>query len=363
MNTLTDTLYNAWIVGTKDILDALRHKSSMTNILMLIGMTVFFYWFGTLRPFDKDVSVVVYDEGNTSLTLESATLKDGAIYSFRDASSLPEMERKMSHQNLGLVLPANFNQTLNSTNTITLTGYIFWADRMKVPELEAKYSQAFTEILDHPVQVVIGRNIVIPQAGVNGMQATVAAQMMFFVFFASLFLIPHLMMEEKQTRTLDALLTSPASTGQVVLGKALAGFFYVLIIGGLYFALNWAYIVHWGLALAAFLGYAMLAVGLGLLVGSFIKSVKQLTLWILPLILIMEIPPLFYMEENLKAGIRSLLNWFPSSALASLFRFSCSTGATSTQVLSNLAIAFVSIVAVFGLVIWKVQRSDRETHY
>ena len=362
MNTLKDTLYNAWVIATKDILDALRHKSSMTNIIMLVGMTVFFYWFGTLRPFDKDVSVVVYDEGNTSLTIESATLADGAVYSFRDASSLSEMERKMSHQNLGLVLPANLDQTLNSTDPLTLSGYTFWADRMKVPELETKYSQAFTEILGHPVQVVIDRNIVTPQSGVNGMQATVAAQMVFFVFFPALFLIPHLMVEEKQTRTLDALLTSPASTRQVVLGKALAGFFYILIIGGLYFVLNWAYIVHWGLALAAFLGYAMLAVGLGLLVGSFIKSVKQLTLWILPLILIMEIPPLFYMEENLKAGIRSLLNWFPSSALASLFRFSCSTGATSTQVLSNLAIAFVSIVAVFGLVIWKVQRSDRETH-
>jgi len=362
MNTLTDTLYNAWIIGTKDIRDALRHKNSMVNIVLLIGMTVFFYWLGTLRPFDKDVSVVVYDEGNTSLTLESVTLGDGATYSFREASSLSEMERKMSHQNLGLVLPADFDQILDSTDTITLSGYIFWADRMKVSDLETKYSQAFTEILGHPVQVAIGRNIIVPQPGVNGMQATVSAQMVFFVFFPALFLIPHLLLEEKRTRTLDALLTSPASTGQVILGKAMAGFFYVLIIGGLYFVLNWAYIVHWGLALAAFLGYALLAIGLGLFVGSFIKDIKQLSLWILPLILILEVPPLFYMEENLKAGVRSVLNWFPSSALASLFRFSCSTGAASTQFLSNLAIAIVSITVVFGLVILKVQRSDRETY-
>ncbi|HSG26134.1 MAG TPA: ABC transporter permease, partial [Anaerolineales bacterium] len=270
MNTLNDTLYNAWVIATKDILDALRHKNSRTNIIMLVGMTFFFYWIGTLRPFDKDVSVVVYDEGKTSLTIESATLADGAVYSFREASSLSEMERKMSHQNLGLVLPSDFDQALNSTDTLTLSGYIFWIDRMKVSELEAKYSQAFTEILGRPVQIVINKNVVIPQADWDGMQNTVAAQMVYFVFFSALFLIPHLMMEEKQTRTLDALLTSPASTGQVVLGKALAGFFYVLIIGGLYLALNWAYIVHWGLALAAFLGYALLAIGLGLLLGSFL---------------------------------------------------------------------------------------------
>jgi ABC-type Na+ efflux pump permease subunit len=359
MKSLMDTLYIAWIIGTKDILEALKNKSSVANIIVMIGMVVFFYWFGTLRPFDKGASVVVYDESNPRLALESVTLGDGAEYSFREASSLQEMETGMAHQNLGLVLPADFDQTLASGGTPTLSGYIFWADRMKVAELEAKYSQAFTEILGQPVQVVIGQNIIIPQSDVYGMQTTVAEQMIYFVFFTALFLIPHLMLEEKQTKTLDALLTSPASPGQVVLGKALAGFFYIMIIGGLALALNWAYIVHWGLALVAFLGYALLAIGLGLAVGSFIQSMKQLGLWAVVLILILYIPPLFYMEPNLKAGIRMVLTWFPSSALASLFRYSCSTGATPAQVLPNLAIAVVSIAAVFGLVIWKVRRSDR----
>jgi ABC-type polysaccharide/polyol phosphate export permease len=167
------------------------------------------------------------------------------------------------------------------------------------------------------------------------------------------------MLEEKQTRTLDALLTSPASPGQVVLGKALAGFFYILVTGGLGMALFSAYIVNWALALAAFLGYALFAVGLGLAVGSFLKSMKQVGIWTLVLILFMVIPPLFFMESNLKAGIRAVLTWLPSSALASLFRFSCTTGATPAQFLPNLAIAVASIAAVFGLIIWKVRRSDR----
>jgi len=171
-------------------------------------------------------------------------------------------------------------------------------------------------------------------------------------------LIPHLMLEEKQTKTMDALMTSPASPGQVVLGKALAGFFYILLIGGLAIALLSPYIVNWALALAAFLGYALLATGLGLAVGSFIKSTKQLGLWMVVLILMLVIPPLFYMEPNLKSGIRMVLTWFPSSALASLFRFSCSTDITMAQLLPNLAIAMISIVMVFGLVTWKVRRSD-----
>jgi hypothetical protein len=65
------------------------------------------------------------------------------------------------------------------------------------------------------------------------------------------------------------------------------------------------------------------------------------------------------MEPNLKAGIRAVFTWLPSSALASLFRFSCSTGLTPAQLWPNLAITVASIALVFGLVIWKVRRSDR----
>lgn len=359
MKTLRDTLYIAWVIGTKDILDALKNKSSRANILIMILMVFFFYWLGILRPFDKGVGVVVYDQSQSTLTADKTTLEDGSTYSFREASSLDDMEQKMAYQDLGLVLPANLDQTLASGGNPTLSGYIFWADRKKVADLEAKYTQDFSEMLGQPVQVVIGENIIIPQASADGMQTNVSYLMIYFVFATALLLIPHLMQEERQTKTMDALLTSPASPGQVVLGKALAGFFYILVIGGLAMILFSPFIVSWPLALAAFLGYALFAIGLGLMVGSFIKSMKQLGIWMVVLMLFLVIPPLFYMEQNLKSGIRAVLTWFPSSALASLFRFSCSTGATAAQILPNLAIAIVSIVVVFGVVIWKVRRSDR----
>ena len=359
MRNLLDSLYIAWIIGTKDIVDALKNKVTIVSILIMVGMVVFFFWFGTWRPFDQNVTVVVYDEGHTSLTINTAKLANGATYEFREASSLPEMQTKMAHQTLGLVLPADLDRSLTSGATPTLQGYVFWVDRMKVAQLEAKYTQAFSEILGQPVRVVIGRNIVIPQAGVGGMQATVAEQLIYFVFSVALFVIPHLMVEERRTKTLDALLTSPASPGQVVLGKALAGFFYVLIVGGLALVLNWAFIVHWGLALIAFMGYALFAVGLALVLGSWIKSPQQLAIGTLVLLPLLVVPPLFFMEPAVKAGIRAILRWFPSAALASLFRFSCSTGVSAAQVWPNLAVAVASIAAVFGLVIWNVRRSDR----
>jgi ABC-2 type transport system permease protein len=302
---------------------------------------------------------VVYDEGHTNLAIEKVKLGDGATYTFREALTRSEMERKMAHQNLGLVLPADLDQTLISRGTPTLSGYVFWADRMGVAALESKYNQAFTEIVGQPVRVEIARNIVIPQSDAVGMQTTVSSQLVYFVFWTGMSLIPYLMLEEKKAKTMDALLTSPASVGQVVLGKALAGLFYILVVGGLAVALNWAYIVNWGLALTAFLGYALFAGGLALALGSLVKSSRQLGIWSVVLILLAVIPPLFYMEQNLKPGIRTVLTWFPTSALASLFRFACSAGITPAQLLPNLGVVVLSIGLAFSLVIWKVRRSDR----
>jgi len=359
MKSLADSLYIAWVIGTKDILDAIKNKGSRNNLIIMILMVVFFYWLSDIRPFDKKVSVIVYDEGNTPQALETVKLNNGSEYQFRQAASLMDMEQKMANQDLGLVIPADFNQNLASGNTRTLEGYIFWVTRTKVTALEAKYSQAFTEILNQPIQVDISDHIVVPQANADGQQTNVTYLMVYFVFTTALLLIPHLMIEEKQTKTLDALSTSPASPGQIVLGKALAGFIYILVIGGMALALFSLYIVNWVIALAAFLGYALLAVGLGLLVGSFIKSMKQLGAWMLVLILFLMIPPLFYTAPNLKEGLRVILTWMPTSALASLFRFACSTGYTVQQILPNLVITVLSIGIIFGLVIWKVRRSDR----
>ncbi|HSB66448.1 MAG TPA: ABC transporter permease, partial [Anaerolineales bacterium] len=339
MKTLADSLYIACVIGTKDILDALKNKGSRNNLFIIVLMVMFFYWLSDIRPFDKKVSVVAYDESTSLLTMESVKLSNGTEYTFQKATSFEDMQQKMANQDLGLVIPTDFNQGLASDGTGTLEGYIFWVSRSKVGGLEARYSQAFSEILNQPVRVVIGDHILIPRATADGQQTNVTYLMVYFVFSTALLLIPHLMLEEKQTKTLDALLTSPASPGQIVFGKALAGLFYILIVGGLAMALFSLYIVNWFLAISAFLGYALLAVGLGLLVGSFIKSMKQLGPWMLVLMLVLMIPPLFYTAPNLKEGIRVVFTWMPSSALASLFRFACSTSYTVQQILPNLAIA------------------------
>jgi ABC-2 type transport system permease protein len=357
MKTFLDNLYVAWAIASKDIVDALKNKNTRTNIILMMGMVVFFWWASTPRPFDKRIDTAVYDKGNSSLTVGPTELAEGYTFRFYDASSLQEMERMMGYKQLGVVIPADFDQVLASGGEATLSGHILWVNRARAVEMEANYSQKFSELLGQPVRVEIGENFVIPAPDVE--TSGVHVHILFATLFAAITLVPALMMEEKRTKTMDALLVSPASEGQVVMGKALAGLFYVLLSGGLFFALNWAYVTNWGLALLAFLGCAMFSIGLGLAMGSFVRSRQQMAIWMLPVVFVLIIPAFFSQEPNLAPSLKAIFSWVPTSALVQVFQFAMSSHAPVDRLVIDLAIFLVSTALIFAVVVWKVRRSDK----
>ena len=359
MKKISDSLYIAWTIAIKDVRDAFKNRAIRTNILVLIGLVLFFYWSSTIRPFDKRVDVVVHDQGSSSLALVRTELSDGSEVDFRIADSIQEMEKKMEYQDLGLVIPAEFDQVVDSGDEVKLTGYIYWAKRGQVAELEGKYSAMFTELLGVPILVEIGDNILIPPNDAPGMASTASFHIYFAALWMALTVVPFLIIEERQTKTMDALMVSPASPGQVVFGKALAGLIFIIAIAGLSVALNGIYITLWGWALLGFLLTALFAIGLALLLGSLIRSPQQITLWMLPVALVFVVPAFFADEPNLAAGLKSILSWMPSTAIARVLVFSVSNGPPISSVIFNLSIALASIVLVYAIVIWQVRRTDR----
>jgi ABC-type Na+ efflux pump permease subunit len=73
--------------------------------------------------------------------------------------------------------------------------------------------------------------------------------LVFVTIMIGVILVPHLMLEEKQNRTLEVLAVSPASAGQIVTAKALAGLFYCYLGGIIALLVNRMLVVHWGLAI------------------------------------------------------------------------------------------------------------------
>jgi ABC-type polysaccharide/polyol phosphate export permease len=135
--------------------------------------------------------------------------------------------------------------------------------------------------------------------------------------------------------------------------------FYVVLTAGLFFALNWAYVTNWGLALLAFLGCAMFSIGLALALGSFVRSQQQMGIWMVPVMFALIIPAFFSQEPNLAPALKSVFSWLPTSALVRIFQFSLSSSAPLDQLLTNLAVALGYTAVIYALVVWKIRRSDR----
>ncbi|MGD8814361.1 MAG: ABC transporter permease [Anaerolineales bacterium] len=355
----TETLYNIWIVGSKDIVDALKSKATRNSMIVVVALLAFFYWSLSVRPFDKRVDAVVVPENGSSTFENTIDLGDGALIRFFPVSSVEEMQRSMGYRNLGLVVPEGFDAALEAGEEPVLTGYVNWFQRAKAADLEEIYSDLFSRALGQPVRVAIQGNSIIPRVNTLGNESTVAFHLVFITFFMVISIVPFLMLEERTTKTMEALLVSPLSATEIVLGKALAGVFYALVIGTAWFLFNGMYVVNWGMALLAFLFIALFSLAVSLVMGSIINDRRQLNLYNLPVTILLIVPAFFAQEPNLVPGVRAYLEWLPTTALSRLMNASLSLGVTGGMLLKDLAISLGFTAIIFAFVVWLIRRSDR----
>jgi len=191
-------------------------------------------------------------------------------------------------------------------------------------------------------------------------QGLAAINAVIVILMMGIALVPSLLFEEKQTKTLQALLVSPASIGQVVAGKALAGAFYILVTAVLIFAISWADVTHWGLAILFVIGSTVFSVAVGLVLGSFYDR-QQDVVGPMTVLLVILLGGLMarLLGVELPALAERILSWVPSVALAEVFRAAFLETVPFTQVLVNLGLVLAVSLPLYALVIWKVRRSDR----
>ncbi len=350
-------LNTIWTIAWKDIKDALTNKNTIFNILIVIGFVVFFWWSSTPRPFDKRIDVAYFDQGSSSLPTRAEKVGDGYQFRFFEVDSPEEISSAMSYKKLGVLIPPDFDQTLASGNEAVLTGYTMWVFRNSVPDMEDKYSDLFSQLLDSPVRVEIDGNILIPEPGVH--YNTVNFHIIWAVLFMALMVVPQLMLEERQTKTMEALMVAPVSPAAMVAGKAIAGLFYMLVSGGLYLALNQAYIVNWWLALLSFFSTAFFSIGLALFISGLVKNPQMIGIIMLPVIAVLVLPAMFVHEPFLAPGLRTIFEFIPTAAMVEVMALSFSSHAPLDDLLINLGIILAGIVLIYAGVIWQIRRSDR----
>jgi len=348
-------------IAGKDIVDAIKNKSILSQVLTVAFIIVFYRFLPAFESGDELPRLALYDAGGSQLTpkLENSESLDLVEFSTQEAMQAYIEDGDIVV--LGLVLPSELDRQINARKTIQLEGYVVhWASDKKTVEATEFFEEEITELTGSPTKIHTDGNIVYSIPDSNGLAFQVSLSAVLALVIAGVFIVPILVLEEKQNKTLDALLVSPADPNLVVLGKALSGSLYCAITAVAVLAVNHALVTQWGLAIVAALCGVFFCVSLGLLLGSVFEVKQQVTLWGFVLINVLGIPLfLSRMDDIIPAGVMTVIHLMPSVALAKIFRVSFSNSVSFNLFGPNVAIVLGGTAIVLAVVVWIVRRSDR----
>lgn len=351
-------------LARKDIADALKTKATLTTIIISLLMVLFYRYFPALTSDADTLNVLLHAEpGEYDTALVSALERSPslAVYEYDTRERLMEVFSGAEEVELALVIPETAGAQQPAGEPITVDGYLmYWVDEETRAEIKALVEADVSRELGQTVTVDFSGHDVFFDAATFFFAFSSTIALLFIAVMIGISLIPNLMVEEKQGRTLDALLVSPASAADVVAGKAIAGLFYGLSGCAIVLVVFGYLIVQWELAiLAAVLG-TLFMVAVGLLLGSYVKARAQLQLaaWFILIPLLTPVI-LVALEGLVPSGAVAIMNWIPTVLVAKIFRLSLTPNATFVHYGPALVVTASATLALLALVVWVVRRRDR----
>lgn len=352
-----------WALTSKDIVDALKTKTTLTSIVISLLMVAFYRYFPLLTA-DDVLNVRVYAETAARDSAVATALEGSpalAVYGYDSSEQLFEAFADGEEAELALVIPETATRQQQTGEPITVDGYLmYWVDPARRTEIKTLVEEELSIQLGQPVTVNLSGHEVYYNADNFFFVFSSTIALLFIAVMIGISLIPNLMIEEKQAKTLDALLVSPASAAHLVAGKALAGLFYGLVGSAVVLVVFRQMIVQWELAILAAVLVTLFMVAIGLLLGSYatVRAQLQLVAWLVVIPLLIPVI-LVALEGLVPTGIVAVLNWIPTVLVAKIFRLSLTPNATFAHYGAPLAVILATTFLLLALVVWIVRRQDR----
>jgi ABC-2 type transport system permease protein len=350
-----------WALFAKDVLEALKNKNTITIIFTSLLIVFFYRALPGLSAGGESLSLHVFDAGSSRVVPLLENSRNVKLATYPSEEKMKQALADKDVPELGLVIPQGFDLAFQVGEKPELQGYVLrWVDSKDAAMLQSSAEAEISGLLGGPVQINLEGNRVemLPESDGLGMQAGLG--LVFVIIMIGVTLVPHLMLEEKQNRTLDVLTVSPASTGQIVAGKAFAGILYCFLGGAVALVVNQALVVHWWLALLTVVLGSLFTVSLGLWLGIKIESRAQLSVWMWVILLPLILPVIFALLQPLFPDVLvRIVKIVPTAAIFDLVRISFADPIPIGT--TFLLLAWVSAAAGLGLAVgaWSLRRRDR----
>ncbi len=343
-------------LAAKDVIEALKNKTTLTMILGLALMMLTVQALPLLLQLDDRPRLAIYDGAQSGVADELRRERTVQVLELRTAAGALTAAQESSGPLLAVLLPADWE---NRAGALAVDGYVaHWVRAQAVDELVTQGEAALTAVTHRPVTIHAQTAYPTPENG--GHTTMVALGLVLAILLITTTLVPYLILDEKTAHTLDALRVSPASMNQILLGKGLAGMVYGLLAAAVLLAFNLALVNLWGLMLLAVLLLVLLGVGLGLLVGTLVENEGAMQLWIglLALVLMGPLLLVFTNSSRVPGWLQPVLAWLPTTAAYTLMRLSFAEVWSVAQIWLPVTAVLLAVALVFAAAGWRLRRWD-----
>ena len=327
---------NAWHLLRKDLGVGPRSPIFLYAIVLPVILTLLIrVVFGSL--FDPVPRLGIVDEGESQV-VQNVRGVEGIQVTFPETAAALKTLVENNDLDAGLVLPAGFDGALQAgqmPNVQFFFGGQSLASNRVV--LGVTMVDLIREIAGSPAPIEVETITVGEGESVPIVSRLLPLIVLMAVLIAGALTPATSLVEEKEKRTLTALLVTPTRLSDVLLGKGALGFILAMATGVVTLALNGALGANPAALLLVLVLATLMAAEVGLMLGSFAKDTKALyTIWKSGAIVLVA-PVVFFIWPNLPQWIAKI---FPTYYfLSPLFEIAI-RGAGLADVWIELTIGF-----------------------
>ena len=348
-------------ITRKDVVDAIRHRYLLTALVTPLFVALLFR---VLLPGTESrdlTTIVVHDSGSSGLVAELRNVPQATTIDAASADAVGgDVEKRKATG--GVVVPAGFDADLAANKQPQLTVYLNnqknILERARFRRLVDQAVRSFAKQPEPARLVWVDVNEdtnSLTRVGASLDQMLLPLLLILTFGMTGAFVVPLLIVEEKEKRTLDFLLSSPANLKEIIAGKALTGVVYTLLVAGLLLGINRQAVGNWWLTSLTVIIGLFFVVGVGLVIGSFLKNTMQVNTWA-SLVLIVLLAPSFP-SLGLTGWFDKLMRIVPTYYLSEALKLSMA-GTVTPQLWTYLAVLLGSTLIVFVAAAWALQRRN-----
>lgn len=350
-----------WAITAKDFADAIKNKV-VQGILIGVGfMMLSSQALSLLVGLKDEPTAYFFDQGKSEIIKDIGRAR---TLNFHPQDEYVDFQNAVSQSPepvIGILIPADFDEQVIEGNPLQLTAYrAHWTKPEVIKDVVAFFEENLSEKTSASINIDVHKDELYPSAEESGYPMLIALGVVIGVMSVGLILTPYLILEERESHTLDALMVSPARIVHLITGKSVVGLTYSLTVSLLILVFSWRWIVHWDVVLLAVFMGGFCAVSIGLLIGALIETSTTASMISGLLIAGLVLPPSIWpgLTHKISPFMQSLIEIIPSFAMYKIVRQSFTEIADYKVLWVNISLLLIWIIVISGLVSWRIRRRD-----